>query len=289
MLFRRLGWISAMSVLAGILTALVVLLAPSVTGSHSASAFSIFNNAQVQSAVTINGVNVGSPTDGKHWWGKCLVQDFKGGPYGWVIVSYTGGTNIVRNGMLWGWFDNGGATGVLGCPVNQEHGYMNGVRQDFQHGSLYWISGMNHAARIDSGREGAVNWAWNCQPNDKCNYNNDGKIAYNYAGFCLAFVVAAYQNGQHWHLTGGPYGSTAKAYQWWYSRPASDRHPHDTNAPRGAFVIWDSKAARDGSGHIALSLGGGWAISTEFGGVSTVHIIHIASYPAYYLGWVWPK
>lgn len=263
----------------------MALLAPVITTSNSASAASTSRATLVRPATTINGVNVGSPTNGKHWWGNCLVQDFKGGPYGWVIVSYTGGTNIVRNGMLFGWLDNGGAPGALGCPTNQEHGYMNGVRQDFQHGSLYWVSGMNHAARIDFGREGAVNWAWHCQPNGACYYGN---IA-NYAGYCLAFVVNAYQYGQGWHLTGGPYGSTAEAYQWWYSRPASDQHPHDTNAPRGAFVIWDSKAARSGSGHIALSLGGGWAISTEFGGVNTIHIIRIASYPAYYLGWVWPK
>jgi hypothetical protein len=94
MLSRRLRRIGVVSVLAVILAALVAMLAPAVAGSHSASAFSVIRSALVQPATAINGVNVGSPTDGKHWWGKCLVQDFKGGPYGWVIVSYTGGTNI---------------------------------------------------------------------------------------------------------------------------------------------------------------------------------------------------
>lgn len=101
------------------------------------------------SPTIINGVNVGYPQNSPHAWGAgCIVQDFNGGPSGWVIVGYSNGTNIVRNGMLWGWFDNGGGPG-LGCPVNQEHGYSDGVRQDFTHGSLYWMTGMNHASRID--------------------------------------------------------------------------------------------------------------------------------------------
>jgi len=98
--------------------------------------------------VTINGVNVGFAQNTQHAWGSnCSVQDFKGGTYGWVIVGYSNGTNIVRNGMLFGWFDNGGGPG-LGCPTNPEHPYLDGLRQDFTHGSLYWTSGMNHAQRV---------------------------------------------------------------------------------------------------------------------------------------------
>ena len=246
-----------------------------------------------QSPVQVNGKNVGYPQNNPHAWGNCKVQDFNGGPYGWVIVSwgywtsaqhtgqnYVPHTALVRNGMLFGWFDQGGAAGSMGCPMNDEHGYMNGVRQDFQIGSLYWVPTMNHAARIDFGREGAIAWAWG--------FNGGGT---NYADQCLQFVVDAYQYGQNWHLTGGPYdspGFVARAYQWWYSRSASDQHPHDTNAPRGALVIWDRWASQDGSGHITLSLGGGLAISTEFGGLNTVHVIRISSYPSYYLGWVSP-
>jgi len=97
----------------------------------------------------INGVNVGYPQNAPHnWGGGCVVQDFKGGPYGWVIVGYSHGTQIVRNGMLWGWFDNGGGPGI-GCPTNQEHAYSNGVRQDFSVGSMYWTAGMDHAKRVE--------------------------------------------------------------------------------------------------------------------------------------------
>jgi hypothetical protein len=241
----------------------------------------------VQGAPTyINSMNVGYPQNGPHWWGSCIVQDFNGGSYGWVIASYTSGTNIVRGGMLSGWLDNGGAPGALGCPINQEHGYLNGVRQDFQHGSLYWFNGMSHAVRIDFSREGAVAWAYHCIPDGTCYYSGSVR---NYAYYCLAFVVDAYQNGQNWRLTGGPTGPNSAAYQWWYSRSAADQHPHDTNPPRGALVFWDRWVASDGSGHVAISLGNGYAISTEFGGNPYVHVIHIADYPYQYLGWVAPK
>jgi hypothetical protein len=107
----------------------------------------------------VNGVNVGYPQNAPHTWGAgCVVQDFKGGTYGWVIVSYSHGTQIVRNGMLWGWLDNGGGPG-LGCPVNQERGYSNGVRQDFSTGSLYWAAGMNHAKRIDWTDTQSATWS----------------------------------------------------------------------------------------------------------------------------------
>lgn len=96
----------------------------------------------------VDGVNVGFAQNTQHTWGaNCVIQDFKGGTYGWVIVGYSNGTNIVRNGLLFGWYDNGGGPG-LGCPTNQEYGYSDGVRQDFTHGSLYWASGMNHALRV---------------------------------------------------------------------------------------------------------------------------------------------
>ena len=52
---------------------------------------------------------------------------------------------IVRNGMLWGWFDNGGGPGSLGCARGDEYGYQYGAKQDFDRGSLAWSKGMDHA------------------------------------------------------------------------------------------------------------------------------------------------
>ena len=109
--------------------------------------------------ITINGVNVGCPTNYAHRWGNCRVIDFAGGPYGKLIVSYGYYTStayintqpqIVRTGMLGGWFDQGGAPGKLGCPLTGEKPYLRGVKQDFQGGSLYWVSGMNHARPMGS-------------------------------------------------------------------------------------------------------------------------------------------
>jgi hypothetical protein len=204
------------------------------------------------------------------------VQDFKGGPHGWVIVSFAPtGTHVVRNGMLWGWFDNHGATGKLGCPTRDEYGYrssstMAGVRQDFQHGSMYWLSGMNHAALISSRQEAAIGWAWS-------HLNT-----VFWPGLCLQFAVYSYYY-TGWHLT-GPYGKDVRAVDWWGSNLVpSPRHPGDKNPPRGALVFWSTYAK--GTGHAAISLGGGWAISTEFGGSAAVHVFKIASYPTHYLGW----
>jgi hypothetical protein len=92
----------------------------------------------------INGVDVGQPQNARHQWGDCTVQDFNGGPLGWVMVDFTHGTNIVRNGILNGWVTNGGGPG-LGCVENQEYAVGNGARQDFENGSLYWFQGMQAA------------------------------------------------------------------------------------------------------------------------------------------------
>lgn len=112
----------------------------------------------------INGIDVGVPQNSPHEWGVgCIVQDFNGGPFGWVIVGYSHGPQIVRNGMLWGWLDAGGGPG-LGCPLNQETAYRDGVRQDFENTNvkeygydvvsrLFWRAGFDHAqllaARLD--------------------------------------------------------------------------------------------------------------------------------------------
>src|SRR5262249_27728918 len=102
-------------------------------------------------STTINGVNVGIPQNEIHPWGSCRVRDFKGGPLGWVIVSCAAGTRIVRNGMLFGWCDQGGAPGRLGCPTTDEYAFAGGARQDFQHGSLFWEPGWDHARPLPQG------------------------------------------------------------------------------------------------------------------------------------------
>lgn len=227
----------------------------------------------VKRPTVINGRNVGYPSNNPHAWGACTVQDFNGGPDKWVIVSYTGGTHIVRNGMLFGWFDNNGGPGQLGCPTSDETPYQNGQRQSFQHGALIWIPGMNHAALADARTEAALGWAWT---HLNTNFWN---------GKCLQFVAYSYINGAATTLHNGPYGPDVPAVAWW--NQSKSKHAHDTYPPRGSLVFWDTYA--NGIGHAALSLGGGLAISTGFGSGSdatNVHVFAIASAPAHYLGWV---
>jgi len=107
----------------------------------------------------VNGVDVGQAQNDQHLWGDCLVQDFNNGPHGWVIVSTEPPVDpldmpwpqhIVRNGMLFGWIDAGGAEGSLGCPTSDEYPWGGGARQDFESGSLVWLPGMDHA-RVEDG------------------------------------------------------------------------------------------------------------------------------------------
>ena len=218
----------------------------------------------------INGANVGYAQNGVHQWGGCRVQDFKGGPLDWVIVSYTNGTHIVHGGMLFGWFDNGGAPGI-GCPVNQEHPYLNGVRQDFTSASLYWFPGMNHAARITDNRiEKALADAFS---------HNQTPYKQN---LCLEFVATSFSN-TGWHLK-GPYGINVRAVDWWNTDMSpAPRHPGDMHPPRGALVYWDFW--HGGDGHTAISLGNGLAISTSFNGNPNVHVFTISDVPQHYRGW----
>jgi hypothetical protein len=262
-------------------------------------AVTLMSSATVARASVIGGVNLGAPSDSPHRWGDCNVQDFKSAPgYGWVIVSYgywdtTGyhdtGPQIVRNGMLWGWFDQGGAPGHLSCPRNSQHNPgvtdQRVVAQDFRGGTLFWGPGMDHATVLDHSRWPAVKWGLQHlgTPYD--------------VGWCLKFVVDAYNVGLYGGrivLHGGPYDTattTARAYQWWYTGAGS--HPGDVNAPFGMFVVWAGPEAHDGSGHIAIGLGGGYMLTTEYDtNVSpsnvNVHIQRVRN-DTNYLGWVVPK
>lgn len=89
----------------------------------------------------------GVAVNGVHPWGSCQVQDFNKdipntGPWGWFIKA---NGHVVRQGMLGGWFDNGGAPGTLRCPTSPEYAHGNGARQNFQGGVLEWLPGMGNA------------------------------------------------------------------------------------------------------------------------------------------------
>ena len=124
----------------------------------------------------INGQDVGYAQNAPHEWGSgCTVQDFNGGPLGWVIVGYSFGTHVVRNGMLWGWFDNHGGP-IMGCPKTDEYPFASGVRQDFELSySLYWSPGMDHARNITPC---LLNLRWD-HPNLTFTYGGERRYAEN--------------------------------------------------------------------------------------------------------------
>lgn len=76
----------------------------------------------------------------------------------------------------------------------------------------------------------------------------------------------------------------------WQGTPGSLKHPGDWNAPAGALMYWSG--GNTGAGHVAISLGNGFIISTDATGPGTVGQIP-ASTPTDkwghpYLGWAFP-
>src|SRR5581483_1677380 len=82
----------------------------------------------------------------------------------------------------------------------------------------------------------------------------------------------------------------ATAIMHWNSIPPTQKHPGDTNAPAGSLVFWSGGST--GAGHVALSLGGGRIISTDYprsGITSTTTIDAISNgWGEHYMGWSQP-
>ena len=250
-----------------------------------ANQFSPIARCQPGSSDIQGGDIVGVATNDVHGWGPCTTQDFNQGvagtPWGWYIRSGRGNTNqIVRNGMLYGWFDNGGAPGALSCPVNSEYPYKGGARQDFEGGWLEWCPGWDHARRFsppmadgcttgNPTAEAAIAWA-----RGKLNQNYDYLL-------CLKFVWEAYQ------AAGKDIGTSYSAVTWWNAHQSAQHT--DLNVPRGALVFWGATADNP-DGHVALAEGGDTVISTAERQSTVVHEFSIAdrNKTRPYLGWVMP-
>jgi len=257
--------------------------------------------AVVASAPTvIDGVRLGIG-NGFHRWGSCTVEDFHNSDHGWVILVVAGPNRyaLVRNGMLFGWFDQGGAPGRLGCPVSDEFSSqvpgvaVQSALQQFTGGWLYWTTGMNHAQPISSASVGAIGWAWGCvaraATGSPCTSSPANGRVPNYYGYCLAFVYDAYVNGAGVRPHGGPVGATALAYQWYKdNHTATHGPPSDMTPAPGDFAVW-GPTRPGGAGHIALSIGQGRVITTWDGMNSRIHVAQVSSIgPGHYLGWVSP-
>lgn len=118
----------------------------------------------------------------------------------------------------------------------------------------------------------------------------------SYQLLCYPFVRDAYLNGAGKNI--GSVGTNNGPTTYWASYPhnliganfigtrykkafaAGDSSTWD--APVGALVVWTDSDV----GHIAISIGAGYVISTRFGGNSKIHIFRITQFPNNYLGWV---
>lgn len=108
----------------------------------------------------------------------------------------------------------------------------------------------------------------------------NGSTAYGADG-CLQFVLDAYADSTGYNI-GGPYNSTA--YLW------AKAHKLVTTGtpPVGALVFW-GKTSGNADGHVVISLGNGYAMSTNEETTYPVHLMNIkartkAGYP--YMGYL---
>lgn len=103
----------------------------------------------------------------------------------------------------------------------------------------------------------------------------------NDPGMCDKWVASYYGYGSSGYAT---------AIAHWNSIPPDKKHPGDNNPPAGALVFWSGGST--GAGHVALSLGGGKIVSTDYprsGITSTTTIDAISSgWGEHYQGWATP-
>lgn len=96
------------------------------------------------------------------------------------------------------------------------------------------------------------------------------------------------------HQVGVYYGYSSSGYATaiahWNAISGADKHPGDLNPPAGALVFWSGGSS--GAGHVALSLGGGKIVSTDYpraGITSTTTIDAISNgWGEHYMGWSKP-
>jgi hypothetical protein len=114
--------------------------------------------------------------------------------------------------------------------------------------------------------------------------------------YCLQFVADS------WAEAGKPIPSDDDAIDWWNAFSAKyprelPGQPRYGTPPRGALVFWsgtDKYPQYDSEdGHVAISVGNGWVVSTEQGNSGPdVHLVSISAVTGAgggtYLGWIMP-
>ena len=116
----------------------------------------------------------------------------------------------------------------------------------------------------------------------------------NYDGLCQTYVHKAFLSGAGVDI--GSVGSSRGAIDFWKGYPNQSyltgenrgylgrkiATTSNMNAPVGALVFWSGGTY----GHVAMSIGNGWVLSSKYGGTEGIRVFRISSYWNNYLGWI---
>jgi cell wall-associated NlpC family hydrolase len=184
----------------------------------------------------------------------------------WTTISGTVAMRCWRDesGIRWFWVDGAGKQGFVPATsvANQ------------------WLS--SPYCDNTPSRYRAVRWA-GLQLKQTV-YTRPNGQAQDSRGFCLGFVADA------WTVGGRNIGSRSRAIDFWNSPPSGTKvATSSVNAPVGALVFWRG-TSQFPEGHVAISIGDGYAISTLERTTTTIHVLNLAQrnaeLPGRYLGWI---
>lgn len=162
------------------------------------------------------------------------------------------------------WNMGGGTTVSMRCWIDESN-YAGTPR-------WFWVTGGGVAGFVSANhvsRQTSVGWC-----------NNDvqirairwagGHLDEDYeSGWCLRFVYNAYLNA------GRDIGTASTAANYWRANPRQYTATPSASPPAGYLAFWNGTGAYP-EGHVVLSIGNGWAISTDERSFHNVHVMSIS-------------
>jgi cell wall-associated NlpC family hydrolase len=136
----------------------------------------------------------------------------------------------------------------------------------------FWISGAGVAGFVSANQVSAqtsVGWCGNDSQVKAIRWAARYLNENAYVGWCLSFVHDA------WINAGRDIGSSPTAVKYWNANPRGYARGYDATPPAGALVFWKNDSYSP-DGHVAISIGNGWAISTYERSTQPVHVMSIA-------------
>ena len=193
------------------------------------------------------------------------------------LVIYTSGGKPV-------WASNTAGTGSRNSLVMQDDGNLVVYTSS---GKPVWASNTagSGSGPTTSAESAAINWA-------------EGQMIHNPSGYylqCLKFVFDAYEISSNKHINLHAMISPQPA-SWPNTYPVQiwGHFNHGVtgtgiNPPPGAIVFWKASNGSVSGSHAALSIGGGYVISTAYNGNPNIHKASMSQFPgAVELGWWLP-